>query len=197
MRTLLERCSAQRKLAARCHHLNSVLAVSKWPGYGFLHLEPKPWPEPCMAPVLKFRCEKYRLNAFSGERSVRACVCFSCFWLAALGRCRPNRPCTGVSAFIDSRFLDPLDDRPMRLPSPSIHPPVKKGRSTIGAYQIDATQNARIAMGRYPLLMLSHGNTGTPLALHDLATALARKGFVVVAVLPEGTTMRTTAGWAR
>ena len=28
---------------------------------------------------------------------------------------------------------------------------------------------------------LSHGNTGTPLALHDLATSLARKGFVVVA----------------
>jgi predicted dienelactone hydrolase len=30
------------------------------------------------------------------------------------------------------------------------------------------------------MLMLSHGNTGTPLALHDLATSLARKGFVVV-----------------
>jgi predicted dienelactone hydrolase len=41
-------------------------------------------------------------------------------------------------------------------------------------------------MGHYPLLMLSHGNTGTPLALHDLATSLARKGFVVVAVLHPG-----------
>ena len=36
------------------------------------------------------------------------------------------------------------------------------------------------------MLMLSHGNTGTPLALHDLATSLARKGFVVVAVLHPG-----------
>ena len=36
------------------------------------------------------------------------------------------------------------------------------------------------------LLMLSHGNTGTPLALHDLATSLARKGFVVVAVIHPG-----------
>jgi predicted dienelactone hydrolase len=34
--------------------------------------------------------------------------------------------------------------------------------------------------------MLSHGNTGTPLALHDLATSLARKGFVVVAVIHPG-----------
>ena len=36
------------------------------------------------------------------------------------------------------------------------------------------------------MLMLSHGNTGTPLALHDLATSLARKGFVVVAVMHPG-----------
>jgi predicted dienelactone hydrolase len=36
------------------------------------------------------------------------------------------------------------------------------------------------------MLMLSHGNTGTPLALHDLATSLARKGFVVVAVIHPG-----------
>lgn len=41
-------------------------------------------------------------------------------------------------------------------------------------------------MGRFPLLLLSHGNTGTPLALHDLATSLARQGFVVVAVVHPG-----------
>jgi predicted dienelactone hydrolase len=43
------------------------------------------------------------------------------------------------------------------------------------------------------MLMLSHGNTGTPLALHDLATSLARKGFVVVAVIHPATTPRITA----
>ena len=82
-------------------------------------------------------------------------------------------------------FLDPLDERPMH--AIAFYPSTgKEGRSRIGTYQIDATQNARIATGRYPLLMLSHGNTGTPLALHDVATALARKGFVVVAVLHPG-----------
>ena len=82
-------------------------------------------------------------------------------------------------------FLDPLDEQPMH--AIAFYPSTgKEGRSRIGTYQIDATQNARIATGRYPLLMLSHGNTGTPLALHDVATALARKGFVVVAVLHPG-----------
>ncbi|NMY74705.1 dienelactone hydrolase [Pseudomonas sp. WS 5071] len=82
-------------------------------------------------------------------------------------------------------FLDPLDERPMH--AIAFYPSTgKEGRSRIGTYQIDATENARIATGRYPLLMLSHGNTGTPLALHDVATALARKGFVVVAVLHPG-----------
>ena len=32
-----------------------------------------------------------------------------------------------------------------------------------------ATEGAKVAIGRYPLLMLSHGNNGTPMALHDLA----------------------------
>lgn len=82
-------------------------------------------------------------------------------------------------------FLDPLDDQPMRAIAfyPSTDP---EGISKMGSYEVQATEGTKIAMGRYPLLMLSHGNTGTPLALHDLATSLARKGFVVVAVLHPG-----------
>ena len=82
-------------------------------------------------------------------------------------------------------FLDPLDDQPMHAiafyPSKGV-----EGQSKIGSYKVNATKNAKIAMGRYPLLVLSHGNTGTPLALHDLVTSLARKGFVVVTVLHPG-----------
>ena len=82
-------------------------------------------------------------------------------------------------------FLDPLDDQPMRAIAfyPSTAP---EGVSRMGSYEVEAREDTEIAMGHYPLLMLSHGNTGTPLALHDLATALARKGFVVVAVLHPG-----------
>ena len=82
-------------------------------------------------------------------------------------------------------FPDPLDLQPMGAiafyPSTGI-----EHSSTLEGYQVEATQDARVAIGRFPMLMLSHGNTGTPLALHDLATSLARKGFVVVAVIHPG-----------
>ena len=82
-------------------------------------------------------------------------------------------------------FLDPLDDQPMR--AIAFYPSREaEGLTKLGSYEVEATEGAKIAMGRYPLLLLSHGNTGTPLALHDLATSLARKGFVVVAVLHPG-----------
>ncbi|RON09987.1 dienelactone hydrolase [Pseudomonas brassicacearum] len=82
-------------------------------------------------------------------------------------------------------FLDPLDLQPMRAiafyPSTGI-----EHSSKLEGYQVQATEDARVAIGRFPMLMLSHGNIGTPLALHDLATSLARKGFVVVAVIHPG-----------
>lgn len=87
--------------------------------------------------------------------------------------------------FHEMSFLDPLDLQPMRAiafyPSTGI-----EHASVLEGYKIDASRDAKIAIGRFPMLMLSHGNTGTPLALHDLATSLARKGFVVVAVIHPG-----------
>lgn len=82
-------------------------------------------------------------------------------------------------------FADPLDARPVQALAfyPSSGP---ERNSRIDGYRVAASEGAPIASGRYPLLMLSHGNTGTPLALHDLATALARRGFVVVAVVHPG-----------
>lgn len=82
-------------------------------------------------------------------------------------------------------FLDPVDGQPMNAIAfyPSTDDEV---HSRIGVYDLDASEDAKIAIGHYPLLVLSHGNVGTPLALHDLITALARKGFVVVAVLHPG-----------
>lgn len=82
-------------------------------------------------------------------------------------------------------FLDPLDLQPMK--AVAFYPSTGLEHTTqLGAYHVAATEDSKIAIGRFPMLMLSHGNTGTPLALHDLATSLARKGFVVVAVLHPG-----------
>ncbi|MBK3479777.1 dienelactone hydrolase [Pseudomonas sp. MF6751] len=81
--------------------------------------------------------------------------------------------------------LDPLDSQPMK--AIAFYPSTDTERTTpLGAYQVAASEDAKVAIGRFPVLMLSHGNTGTPLALHDLATSLVRKGFVVVAVLHPG-----------
>ena len=86
-------------------------------------------------------------------------------------------------------FADPLDARPVQ--ALAFYPSSAPARSSrIDGYRVDASEGAPIAVGRYPLLMLSHGNTGTPLALHDLATALARRGFVVVAVTHPGDNAR-------
>lgn len=82
-------------------------------------------------------------------------------------------------------FQDPLDGQPMR--ALAFYP--SNGRehvTSVDGYAIAATEDAAIAIGRFPMLMLSHGNAGTPLALHDLITSLTRKGFVVVAVFHPG-----------
>ena len=82
-------------------------------------------------------------------------------------------------------LTDPVDARPMQ--ALAFYPAIGKARSSrIDGYPIDVAEEAPIAMGRFPLLALSHGNTGSPLALHYLATWLARQGFVVVAVVHPG-----------
>ncbi|MDE1166548.1 MAG: dienelactone hydrolase [Pseudomonas sp.] len=82
-------------------------------------------------------------------------------------------------------FLDPLDLQPMQ--AMAFYPSNDREHiSKLDGYQVEATEDAKIAIGRFPMLMLSHGNAGTPLALHDLITSLTRMGFVVVAVIHPG-----------
>lgn len=53
-----------------------------------------------------------------------------------------------------------------------------------GPFTVPATRNAPVAQGAFPVLLLSHGGGlggGTPLLLRELASSLARRGFVVVA----------------
>ncbi|WP_194790690.1 alpha/beta hydrolase family protein [Pseudomonas sp. UFMG81] len=82
-------------------------------------------------------------------------------------------------------LADPVDGRPMQAlvfyPSSGDARPVR-----IEGYQTRVAEEAPVAMGRFPLLVLSHGNVGSPMALHDLANGLARQGFVVVAVVHPG-----------
>lgn len=86
-------------------------------------------------------------------------------------------------------LADPVDARPMQ--ALAFYPAVGEPRSRrLDGYPIDVAEEAPVAMGQFPLLVVSHGNTGSPLALHYLATWLARQGFVVVAVVHPGDNAR-------
>lgn len=83
------------------------------------------------------------------------------------------------------QFSDPVTKRPMSaavfFPSPT-----PSQITSIGPYEVAASQNAAISKGSYPLIILSHGNMGSMWGHHDLATALARSGYIVVAVMHPG-----------
>ncbi|MNH00258.1 Alpha/beta hydrolase family protein [compost metagenome] len=86
-------------------------------------------------------------------------------------------------------LADPVDGRPMQ--ALAFYPANGTPRNNrIDGYPIQVAEEAPVALGQFPLLVLSHGNTGSPLALHYLATALARRGFVVVAVVHPGDNAR-------
>lgn len=80
---------------------------------------------------------------------------------------------------------DPLDHRPMRAiafyPTRAAVSP-----TTLGLFTLPLAEEAPAVAGRHPLLVISHGNGGTPLALRDLVLALARRGFVVITLVHPG-----------
>lgn len=80
---------------------------------------------------------------------------------------------------------DPLDQQPMKAiafyPTRATEQPLH-----LGNFILDVAYEGKTANGRFPLLVMSHGNYGTPLAHRDLIEALVRKGFVVVTLLHPG-----------
>jgi predicted dienelactone hydrolase len=64
-----------------------------------------------------------------------------------------------------------------------------------GPMPIAASRDAAIAEGaRFPVVVLSHGSGGSPLGHRDLATRLARDGFIVVAPTQIGDSAGRTEG---
>ncbi len=64
-----------------------------------------------------------------------------------------------------------------------------------GFWTVDALRDAPPADGRFPLILLSHGDGGHRLSHHDLATDLARHGFIVVTVTHPGDSDHDPAAW--
>ena len=60
------------------------------------------------------------------------------------------------------------------------YPTYKISKPTaFGSYTMDVSVNASIIEGKFPLLIISHGNGGSHLLYRTISTYLAKKGFVV------------------
>ncbi|HET6555297.1 MAG TPA: hypothetical protein VFG49_17355 [Dyella sp.] len=71
------------------------------------------------------------------------------------------------------------------------------GTVALGPYNVAATPKAPAIPGAKPLVILSHGNGGSDLGHHDLATYLASHGFVVATLNHLGDYFRDTSGVGR
>jgi len=91
------------------------------------------------------------------------------------------------------KVVDPVGEKPMD--AVAFYPASGAGDEThVGPYVVDATRDAPIQAGTFPLLVISHGNQGSMWGHHDLASALARAGFVVVAVTHPGDNFEDASG---
>jgi predicted dienelactone hydrolase len=70
------------------------------------------------------------------------------------------------------------------LPVAFLDPALAEERTeNFGPYSLAVAKGANVAASTLPLILISHGNGGTPWAYRDLAKHLARSGYVVA--LPE------------
>lgn len=103
----------------------------------------------------------------------------------------PSGPLVGFATLTTN---DPATGQPMRVSLffPPAQPleglPVQRGPWWVDA--LDATP----AAGAHPLIVISHGHGGSRFGHHDLATALARAGFVVAAPEHLGDTAGDVSG---
>ncbi|MFK5734059.1 dienelactone hydrolase [Pseudomonas urmiensis] len=113
----------------------------------------------------------------------RTPVLVACLLLAGLLARADAAP--WVAGLHHLQLADPLDARPMQ--ALAFYPSTGQAHHIrLEGYPLTVAEDAPVALGQFPLLVVSHGNTGSPLALHDLASALARRGFVVVALTHPG-----------
>ncbi|WP_438009266.1 alpha/beta fold hydrolase [Sorangium sp. So ce321] len=90
-----------------------------------------------------------------------------------------------MSPFVGARSLIVRDERKsLSFPVLMMYPThVPSGVVAMGPYSLEVAWNAPAQGGPFPLVVLSHGGGGTPLAYRTLASHLAQSGYVVA--MPE------------
>jgi predicted dienelactone hydrolase len=87
--------------------------------------------------------------------------------------------------FTGSRLLE-ISDESLGISFPVlVHYPTKTPSSPtlFGPYTMDVSVNAEIADGRFPLALISHGNSGSHLIYRTISIYLAQRGYIVA--IPE------------
>lgn len=113
-------------------------------------------------------------------------------WLTVLA-CAPSMAANGI-AFRDVH--ETTTDTTM--PAVVIYPAAGTASATpteLGPYLVAATPGLPVAMGRHPLVLISHGHGGSALGHHDLATTLADAGFIVASIEHAGDSHRDQSGF--
>ncbi|MDZ4707916.1 MAG: alpha/beta fold hydrolase [Saprospiraceae bacterium] len=87
--------------------------------------------------------------------------------------------------FTGSRILE-ISDEDLGISFPVlVHYPTKTPSSPtlFGPYTMDVSVNALIAEGQFPLVLISHGNSGSHLIYRSISIYLAQRGYIVA--MPE------------
>lgn len=104
-------------------------------------------------------------------------LAWACVALLAMPMTALSHTSTGVG-FRTITIPNPVGDGAM--PGYVFYPSATASGSTRqGPYRLEATLDAPPMHGSRPLVVISHGHGGSDLSHHDLATYLARHGFVV------------------
>jgi len=73
--------------------------------------------------------------------------------------------------------------------------PVKGTGFEVGPFEMHGTRDAPVATGQHGIILLSHGTGGSDLSHRNVAAAIARKGFIVVAPLHPGDNFQDQSGF--
>ncbi|EQA38544.1 alpha/beta hydrolase family protein [Leptospira inadai serovar Lyme str. 10] len=79
---------------------------------------------------------------------------------------------------IEIQVKDEIEDIsfPVLIQYPTLEPSTV---TAFGPYKMDISREARITEGRFPLVIISHGNGGSHLLYRTISTHLAKNGYVV------------------
>jgi predicted dienelactone hydrolase len=83
--------------------------------------------------------------------------------------------------FVGSRQFQVKDEAndivfPVLVYYPSLQP---SSVTPFGPYSIDVSTDAKIIDGQFPLVIISHGNSGSPFLYRTISTFLAKNGYIV------------------